>query len=84
MKRVLRLTAEWCGPCKGYAPIFEAVEDAGVEGVEFMTINIDNDTTGAAAEYGIKSVPCTIVDNGGDIKRHIGVMSEVQLINFIN
>ena len=40
MTKVIRFTAEWCGPCKAYAPVFNNVA-ATTPGIVFETIDIE-------------------------------------------
>ena len=59
-KKVYYFTAPWCGPCKTFGPI---MEESGI--IQFMKVNIDNDTE-LAAKYGVRSVPTLIkVDDLG-------------------
>jgi thioredoxin 1 len=82
-KKVIRFTADWCGPCKMYAPIFERVK-ALVEGWEFEAINVDEDAD-LAAKYQIRNIPATIIKiNDEVVDRVIGVMTEDQLVKKLN
>jgi thiol-disulfide isomerase/thioredoxin len=82
-KKVIRFTADWCGPCKMYAPIFERVK-ALVEGWEFEAINVDEDAD-LAAKYQIRNIPATIIKiNDEVVDRFIGVITEDQLVKKLN
>ena len=83
MKKVIRFTADWCGPCKAYFSIFEEVEKE-VDGVEFIVIDVDKDTTGLAAEYSVRSIPLTVIIDGDNITKEVGLLQKQQLINLIN
>ena len=59
---VLDLWAEWCGPCKIFAPVYEKVsKDYGYE-MDFFKLNID-DNPELADKYGIKSIPTVLIFN---------------------
>jgi len=78
MTKVIRFTAEWCGPCKAYAPVFNNVA-ATTPGVVFETIDIDAHRE-VAAQYGVRSVPTTIIEKGGrSIFYKSGIMGETEL-----
>ncbi len=47
--------APWCGPCKGFAPVFEAASEKHPE-VVFAKVNSD-DEQALAAHFGIRSIP---------------------------
>jgi thioredoxin 1 len=82
-KKVIRFTADWCQPCKMYAPIFERVK-ALVEGWEFEAINVDEDAD-LAAKYQIRNIPATIIKiNDEVVDRVIGVITEDQLVKKLN
>ena len=75
MKRILRFTASWCGPCQGLAI---NLETASLDlPIEVIDIDIHNDI---AQEYGIRSVPTLIMlDENTEIKRLIGSKTVNQL-----
>ncbi|MBS1218040.1 MAG: thioredoxin [Proteobacteria bacterium] len=47
--------APWCGPCRGFAPVFEAASEQHPD-VVFAKVNSD-DEQGLAAHFGIRSIP---------------------------
>lgn len=75
MKRILRFTTSWCGPCQGLAM---NLETASLDlPIEVIDIDIHNDI---AQEYGIRSVPTLIMlDENTEIKRLIGSKTVNQL-----
>ena len=75
MKRILRFTASWCGPCKTLA---ENLERAQLKlPIEVIDIDVHEDI---ANEYGIRSVPCLVMlDGNNEIKRMVGSKPAGQL-----
>ncbi len=75
MKRILRFTASWCGPCQGLAL---NLETASLNlPIEVIDIDIHNDI---AQEYGVRSVPTLVMlDENTEIKRLIGSRTVNQL-----
>ena len=51
--------APWCGPCKGFAPVFEAASDKH-EDVVFAKVNAD-DEQDLAGHFAIRSIPTIMV-----------------------
>lgn len=51
--------APWCGPCKGFAPVFEKTADDYPD-VQFAKINTDQEQELAGA-LGIRSIPTLMV-----------------------
>ena len=47
--------APWCGPCKGFAPVFEAASEKHPD-VVFAKVNSD-DEQALASHFGIRSIP---------------------------
>ena len=47
--------APWCGPCKGFAPVFEAAAEKHPD-VVFAKVNTDVEQ-GLAGHFGIRSIP---------------------------
>ena len=51
--------APWCGPCRGFAPIFERVAEANPD-VVFAKVNTDEEQE-IAAHFQIRSIPTLMV-----------------------
>lgn len=72
--------ANWCGPCKMLSPILEKVSS------DIKVIKVDVDKfEKLSREYGIMSIPTVILfENGEEVKRNIGFMSQEQVEKFIS
>jgi thioredoxin 2 len=74
--------AEWCGPCKAFAPVFESVADES-EGVLFAKVDTQ-EAQKIGAEAGIRSIPTLIFfHKGEEIDRMSGALREPQLKQWI-
>lgn len=51
--------APWCGPCRGFAPVFEKVSEANPD-VVFAKVNTDEEQE-IAAHFQIRSIPTLMV-----------------------
>ena len=51
--------APWCGPCKGFAPIFEQVADDNPD-VAFLKVNTDEESD-LAGHFAIRSIPTLMI-----------------------
>ena len=84
MKKVIKFYADWCGPCRSYAPTFDKVSEKYSDQVEFFNINVDKDTDGLAAKYNVRSIPhTTLIKEDGTEVRKVGMLSETQLEELI-
>jgi thioredoxin len=55
--------ADWCGPCKAFAPVYEKVAEANPD-VTFAKIDTDVEQELAAA-FGIRSIPTLMIFRDG-------------------
>ena len=80
MKKVLRFTASWCGPCSQLSKTLEQIET----NIPIEVIDIDVNPE-IATEFGIRSVPTLVMmeDNMAS-KRLIGNKTKQELEAFIN
>ena len=73
--------ADWCGPCRMLAPIFERLSnDAAFKGkLKFAKLNVDLNAE-IASQNGIRGIPCLIVfRKGKEAGRIVGSMPEENL-----
>ena len=84
MKKLIKFYAEWCGPCKSYAKIWDEVTPEFQGQVEFINIDVDNDTSGLAAKYKVRSIPFTVLirEDGSEITR-TGLLTKNELTELI-
>ncbi len=80
MKRVMRFTASWCGPCKSLAKTLDEINTN--HHIEVIDIDVYPDV---AIEYGVRSVPTLIMfDEHAQLKRLIGAKSKTELEEWLN
>jgi len=56
---VIDFWAPWCGPCKGFAPVFEAASEKH-EGVTFAKVNTEEHQA-LAGHFQIRSIPTLVI-----------------------
>ena len=80
---LVKFEADWCGPCKAYAPIFEQFAN---ENPDIKCYSVDCEMmTDVVAELGIMSIPCTIVfKDGKDLMRKQGKLTTQELKDLYN
>jgi thioredoxin 1 len=81
MKRVIRFTASWCGPCKMLAKTLDEIET----NIPIEVVDID-ERSDVAIEFGVRSVPTLIMmDNQNNVsKRLVGVKPQAELQEWFN
>ena len=75
MKRIIRFTASWCGPCKSLAT---NLENANLTlPIEVVDIDVHD---ALAREYGIRGVPTLVMlDENIEVKRLVGAKTVNEL-----
>ena len=81
---IVKIGADWCGPCKMVAPILESVsEEPLTENVYIGDMNADKNPE-KLAELNVRSIPTTIFyKNGTEINRYVGAYTKQQLEEMI-
>ena len=75
--------AEWCMPCKMFAPIFEATADEFEGKVKFVKVNVD-DAPELAQKYLVMSIPTLKLVKGNEVLgSFVGAMSAEELEEWI-
>ncbi|MBQ8295069.1 MAG: thioredoxin [Clostridia bacterium] len=77
--------ANWCGPCRMLAPVFEDLSDAYDGKAVFVKIDIDEeDSEAAAIKYGITSIPNVIAfKSGKPVANSLGFKPQAVLEEFV-
>ena len=81
--KVIKFSAEWCGPCRTLKPLFEKAS-AKYSNYKFVESDVEEDVE-LAEKYHIRNVPTIIVvdANDNELSRKSGSLSYMQLCDFI-
>ena len=80
MKKILRFTASWCGPCKSLAKTLEQIET----NIPIEVIDIDEQPD-VATEFGIRGVPTLVMmEDNVATKRLVGSKTIQEIEAFIH
>ena len=73
--------ASWCGPCRMFAPIIDAVAEEYPDEVKVGKIKVDEENE-LAQQYRVASIPTLIMfKNGEAVKRSVGVISKEDVVS---
>ena len=75
--------AEWCGPCKMIAPLWDevAVDYAGK--LKVAKLNIDQNSA-TPPKYGIRGIPTLMLFKNGEVAAtKVGALSKTQITAFL-
>lgn len=70
---IIDFWAPWCGPCKSFAPIFEAVSEKH-EDVVFAKVNTEEEQE-LAASFQIRSIPTLMI-----IREQVAIFSQAGML----
>ena len=59
--------ADWCGPCKAFAPVLDQLKKEVGDGVRIVKINIDNNQA-LAQQLGVQSIPTVMLYRAGELR----------------
>jgi thioredoxin 1 len=80
MKKVLKFSAVWCGPCKMLTKTLQNIQT----NVEIEEIDIEQNTE-LTQQYRIRGVPTLVlVENDVEVKRFVGVKSKEEIESWLN
>lgn len=72
---ILDFWAEWCGPCKSFAPVFKRLQEEYSNKYIFGKVNVDENRE-IARRFSITGIPTTLfVKNGKVIHKKVGAMN---------
>ncbi len=79
---VVDFFAEWCGPCKMLAPIFEELSKE-IKIAKLCKVNVD-DNEELSIKYNVESIPTILfIKNGKVVSKHMGFIAKDALIEKI-
>ena len=80
MKKILKFSATWCGPCKMLAKTPQSVQTE----IEIEDIDIEQNPE-LTQQYRVRGVPTLVLlQDDVELKRVVGVKSKEELENWIN
>jgi thioredoxin 1 len=76
--------AEWCGPCKGIAPILDEASKDYDGRLQIAKLNVDENRD-VPAKFGIRGIPTLMLFKDGELAAtKVGALSKAQLTAFID
>ncbi len=77
VRKVLDFCADWCAPCRAFAPVFEATKSK-FRNITFQSVNFDEERD-LANQYGIKGIPHVVMlDGSGGVLYNGGAFGDVE------
>ena len=76
--------AEWCMPCKMFAPILEDAQEQLGNRIKIVKVNID-ESIQLAQKYRVMSIPTLKLFTGDEVPRatFVGAMSQEELVDWL-
>jgi thioredoxin 1 len=76
--------AEWCGPCKMFAPVLDDVAKSYEDKLTVAKLDIDANPA-TPGKYGIRGIPTVILYKGGQVHaQKVGALTKSQLTAFLD
>lgn len=89
VKKIVKLSAVWCAPCKAYATVFEEVSNKEEnKDITFVSYDVEDDDEGneLAEKYHVRNIPTSLFFDENDelIYKLSGSVDSNILQNLIN
>lgn len=80
---VVDVWAPWCGPCRAFAPTFEALSEQYAGKIVFVKLNSDQNQQ-TAGQLGIRGIPTVLLfKNGTELNRQSGAMPREMFMQWL-
>jgi thioredoxin 1 len=79
---IIKFSAEWCGPCRVYKPVFDKWADTLTD-IDVKSVDVEKDNE-MAVKYGVRSIPLTVAVNGDKVHRLEGRKSKKELDDWLS
>ena len=80
---IIDFWAEWCGPCKKLAPVYEELSEE-IKDVNFGKVDMEENQQ-LGTQLGVRALPTLVIMKGDEeIARQTGAMSKEKLQSWIN
>lgn len=84
MLTLIDFYADWCGPCKIMAPIFDEIKGNYEGKVDFQKVDVEEDVA-KAQQFGVRSIPTfVILKDDQEVDRKLGAMPKEVLTQWID
>lgn len=79
---IIDFWAEWCGPCKKLAPIYEELSEE-IEDINFGKVDMEENQT-IGTQLGVRALPTLVIMKGDEeVARQTGAMPKEKLETWI-
>jgi thioredoxin 1 len=84
MIKLIDFYADWCGPCKIMAPVFEEIEGDYQGRIEFQKVDVEEEAE-LASKFNIMSIPTFVaLKDDKEIDRKTGAMPKEVLKSWLD
>ena len=82
---VIKIGAEWCGPCRQLSTIIQNLEEDKVKDVIFGEVDIESDNVDdILTEYKVRNIPVILfIKDGQLIEKKVGLINANDINNII-
>lgn len=71
--------ADWCGPCRMMAPVFESLSEEYKGKLKFVKLDVDSNQF-IAERFDVRGIPALVIlNNGEEVNRIVGFAPEEML-----